>query len=94
VDAGTAPQSKETTMHVDHEIISSAADLITGAISSGLPVENEAESRGFDADQARTLEDLINELSWADLYSALEKAARRLQGPKSDDEEAATGGEG
>lgn len=73
-------------MHVEPEIVSAAAELITADIES-LPFEDHAEWRGFDEADTKTFEALLSELTWADLVPALRAAADRMPEPADDDED-------
>jgi hypothetical protein len=74
-------------MHVDAEIISAAAELMTADIGS-LPWEDHAEWRGFDEADTGTFQALLDEITWADLIPALRTAAERLPEPSDEEEEA------
>lgn len=64
-------------MNITAAVLDSAANLLQGAMD-GMPVEDEAEWKGLDDDEAKALEAVLDEVSWADLYYAAECAARRL----------------
>ncbi len=74
-------------MHVEHDIIQAAGQLITGAISNGLPAEDQAEFSGLDDHGQRILEDLLDELTPMDLAAALLAAANRMDESDYADEE-------
>jgi hypothetical protein len=48
-------KEKARNRHIDDEIVSSAAQLTRGALDNRLLMEDEAEYRGFDAEQTQTL---------------------------------------
>lgn len=62
-------------MHLDYDMTQAAGELICGAISNGLPTEDQAEHSGVDE---QLLTDLLDELVPADLFDALQRAAGRL----------------
>jgi hypothetical protein len=72
-------------MFVEHEIISATAQLILAGMGS-LPVEDDAEWRGWDGKTAEVMQELIDELNWVDLLDALKAAAARLPEPPYEDE--------
>lgn len=74
-------------MYVDYEVINAAARLIQGTLDDGLPVEDEVEHAGLDKSDAQALQDILDELNWADLVTALRAAADRLPEPAPDDDE-------
>jgi hypothetical protein len=61
----------------DFEMIEAAAQLIRAHLDNGLPVADECEWRGW-SDSAELMRELIDEVSWTDLVSVLDAAARRL----------------
>jgi hypothetical protein len=73
-------------MHVETDIISAVAELITADLSA-LPIEDHAEWRGFTGRDAQTFQDLFDELNWADLMPAVRAAADRLPEPADDEDE-------
>lgn len=70
---------------VDDSIIQSAAQLIVAGLDE-LPVEDTAEWRGYNNEDAKAFKALIEELNWPDLCVALRLAAERLPEPTYDDE--------
>ena len=73
-------------MHVETEIISAVAELITADLSA-LPIEDHAEWRGFTDQDAQTFQGLFDELTWADLIPAIRAAAERLPERGNDEDE-------
>jgi hypothetical protein len=65
-------------MHVEYDILQAAGQLITGAISNGLPTEDQAEFSGLGEREQKILEDLLDELAPHDLAAALKLAAERM----------------
>jgi hypothetical protein len=74
-------------MHVEYDILQAAGQLITGAISNGLPTEDQAEFSGLDEQGQQILEDLLDELTPMDLVAALRIAAERMNEDDYADEE-------
>lgn len=72
-------------MVTDSHIIEAAAELISASLGD-LPVREEAQWRNLGEEDAKVLEDLIDELSWADLMVALRQAAARMPEPTVEDD--------
>ncbi len=75
------PKENPTMAYVEYDILDSAANLIAGAISNGLPTADEAEWKGFDKLSTHLLEEVLQELRHDDLIAALRQAAARVEEP-------------
>ena len=74
-------------MHLEYAVTQAVGELICGAISNGLPTEDQAEFSGVSE---QLLSDLLDELTPADLRAALERAAERLNESDYDSEDEST----
>jgi hypothetical protein len=72
-------------MYVDPQVINAAAQLVNDMLGD-TPVDDETEHRGFEEDDAQALQDILDEVTIADLYQAMKAAADRL--PEPTDEQA------
>jgi hypothetical protein len=65
---------------VDHNIISSAAQLIMDGIEQTAQpfADDQSEWQGFDEDEAKALKAVLDEVNWSDLCEAVRLAAQRV----------------
>jgi hypothetical protein len=72
-------------VYVNHGVLESVANLIDGALSNGLPSDDEAEWKGFDEEDAAALDAVLDEITWNDLLEMARGVAARMPEPTGQD---------